>query len=131
MAGVILSVYSIVSFIGNASKKKKTKKVKAVEESRLFKYAIKGFLLNIINVSCFIIWTGVIVWFGPKVGMSPLKIWTFFVVAVATYLLVNVLKFMLSSRLKSKLTDKVLFYIRQGLNILILIFGVVLVFKGI
>ena len=63
--------------------------------------------------------------------MSPLKIWTFFVVAVATYLLVNVLKFMLSSRLKSKLTDKVLFYIRQGLNILILIFGVVLVFKGI
>ena len=131
LAGVILSVYSVVSFIGNASKKKKTKKVKAVEESRLFKYTIKGFLLNIINVSCFIIWTGVIVWFGPKVGMSPLKIWTFFIVAVATYLLVNVLKFMLSSRLKSKLTDKVLFYIRQGLNILILIFGVVLVFKGI
>ena len=76
---------------------KKTKKVKAVEESRLFKYIIKGFLLNIINVSCFIIWTGVIVWFGPKVGMSPLKIWTFFVVAVATYLLVNVLKFAIVS----------------------------------
>lgn len=131
LGGVLLSVYSAVSFINNSTKKKKVKKAKAVEETRLLKYALKGFLLNIINVSCFIIWTGVIVWFGPKVGMSPVKIWTFFVVAVATYLLINVLKFMLSSRLKSKLTDTVLFYIRQGLNILILIFGVVLVFKGI
>ena len=63
--------------------------------------------------------------------MSPVKIWTFFFVSVATYFGVNILKFLLSSRLKSKLTDKVLFYIRQGLNILILIFGVVLVFKGL
>ena len=63
--------------------------------------------------------------------MSPVKIWTFFVVSVVTYLAINLLKFLLSSRLKSKLTDKVLFYIRQGLNILILIFGIVLIFKGL
>ena len=111
--------------------KKKIKKAKAVEETRLLKYTVKGFLLNIINVSCLVIWAGVIVWFGPKVEMSPVKIWTFFIVSVITYLAINVLKFFLSSRLKSKLTDKVLFYIRQGLNILILIFGIVLVFKGL
>lgn len=131
LGGVILSVYSVVSFINNVAKKKKIKKAKAVEETRLLKYAVKGFLLNIINVSCLVIWAGVIVWFGPKVEMSPVKIWTFFIVSVITYLAINVLKFLLSSRLKSKLTDKVLFYIRQGLNILILIFGIVLVFKGL
>ena len=103
---------------------------KAIEETRLFKYVVKGFLLNIINISYLVIWAGVIVWFGPKVEMSPVKIWTFFFVSVATYLAINVLKFLLSSRLKSKLTDFVLFYIRQGLNILILIFGIVLIFKG-
>ena len=130
LGGVILTVYSDISFINNAVKNKKIKKEKAVEETRLFKYAIKGFLLNIINISYLVIWAGVIVWFGPKVEMSPVKIWTFFFVSVATYLAVNVLKFLLSSRLKSKLTDFVLFYIRQGLNILILIFGIVLVFKG-
>ena len=130
LGGVILSVYSVISFINNAVKNKKIKKEKAVEETRLFKYVIKGFLLNIINISYLVIWAGVIVWFGPKVEMSPVKIWTFFFVSVATYLAVNVLKFLLSSRLKSKLTDFVLFYIRQGLSILILIFGIVLIFKG-
>tara|TARA_B100000242_G_scaffold290465_1_gene261917 strand:- start:655 stop:1269 length:615 start_codon:yes stop_codon:yes gene_type:complete len=131
LGGVILSVYSVVSFINNVAKKKKIKKAKAVEETRLLKYTVKGFLLNIINVSYLVIWAGVIVWFGPKVEMSPVKIWTFFVVSVVTYLAINLLKFLLSSRLKSKLTDKVLFYIRQGLNILILIFGIVLIFKGL
>ena len=130
LGGVILSVYSVISFINSAVKNKKIKKEKAVEETRLFKYVVKGFLLNIINISYLVIWAGVIVWFGPKVEMSPVKIWTFFFVSVATYLAVNVLKFLLSSRLKSKLTDFVLFYIRQGLNILILIFGIVLIFKG-
>ena len=130
LGGVILSVYSVISFINNAVKNKKIKKEKAVEETGLFKYVVKGFLLNIINISYLVIWAGVIVWFGPKVEMSPVKIWTFFFVSVATYLAVNVLKFLLSSRLKSKLTDFVLFYIRQGLNILILIFGIVLIFKG-
>ena len=130
LGGVILSVYSVISFINNAVKNKKIKKEKAVEETRLFKYVIKGFLLNIINISYLVIWAGVIVWFGPKVEMSPVKIWTFFFVSVGTYLAINVLKFLLSSRLKSKLTDFVLFYIRQGLNILILIFGIVLIFKG-
>ena len=130
LGGVILSVYSVISFINNAVKNKKIKKEKAVEETGLFKYVVKGFLLNIINISYLVIWAGVIVWFGPKVEMSPIKIWTFFFVSVATYLAVNVLKFLLSSRLKSKLTDFVLFYIRQGLNILILIFGIVLIFKG-
>ena len=131
LGGVILTVYSVVSFINNVAKKKKIKKAKAVEETRLLKYTFKGFLLNIINVSYLVIWAGVIVWFGPKVEMSPVKIWTFFVVSVVTYLAINLLKFLLSSRLKSKLTDKVLFYIRQGLNILILIFGIVLIFKGL
>ena len=130
LGGVILSVYSVIVFINNAVKNKKIKKEKAVEETRLFKYVVKGFLLNIINISYLVIWAGVIVRFGPKVEMSPVKIWTFFFVSVATYLAVNVLKFLLSSRLKSKLTDFVLFYIRQGLNILILIFGIVLIFKG-
>ena len=131
LGGVILTVYSVVSFINNVAKKKKIKKAKAIEETRLLKYTVKGFLLNIINVSYLVIWAGVIVWFGPKVEMSPVKIWTFFVVSVVTYLAINLLKFLLSSRLKSKLTDKVLFYIRQGLNILILIFGIVLIFKGL
>ena len=131
LGGVILAVYSTISFANNAVKKNNLAKAEAVKETNPFKYIIKGFLLNIINVSYLVVWAGVIVWFGPKVEMSPVKIWTFFFVSVGTYLVINIIKFFLSSRLKSKLTDHVLFYIRQGLNILILIFGVVLITKGL
>ena len=55
LGGVILSVYSVISFINNAVKNKKIKKEKAVEETRLFKYVVKGFLLNIINISYLVI----------------------------------------------------------------------------
>ena len=74
LGGVILTAYSVTSFINNAAKNKKVKKAKAVEETKLLKYVVKGFLLNIINVSYLVIWAGVIVWFGPKVDMSPVKI---------------------------------------------------------
>ena len=131
LGGVILAVYSTISFANNAVKKNNLTKAEAVKETKLFKYVVKGFLLNIINISYLVVWAGVIVWFGPKVQMSPVKIWTFFFVSVGTYLIINIIKFFLSSRLKSKLTDQVLFYIRQGLNVLILIFGVVLITKGL
>ena len=131
LGGVILAVYSTISFANNAVKKNNSAKAEAVKETNPFKYVIKGFLLNIINVSYLVVWAGVIVWFGPKVEMSPVKIWTFFFVSVGTYLVINIIKFFLSSRLKSKLTNHVLFYIRQGLNVLILIFGVVLITKGL
>ena len=131
LGGVILAVYSTISFANNAVKKNNSAKAEAVKETNPFKYIIKGFLLNIINVSYLVVWAGVIVWFGPKVEMSPVKIWTFFFVSVGTYLVINIIKFFLSSRLKSKLTNHVLLYIRQGLNVLILIFGVVLITKGL
>ena len=131
LGGVILAVYSTISFANNAVKKNNLAKAEAVKETNPFKYIIKGFLLNIINVSYLVVWAGVIVWFGPKVEMSPVKIWTFFFVSVGTYLVINIIKFFLSSRLKSKLTNHVLLYIRQGLNVLILIFGVVLITKGL
>ena len=131
LGGVILAVYSTISFANNAVKKNNLTKAEAVKETKPFKYVVKGFLLNIINISYLVVWAGVIVWFGPKVEMNPVKIWTFFFVSVGTYLIINIIKFFLSSRLKTKLTNQVLFYIRQGLNILILIFGVVLITKGL
>ncbi len=56
LGGVILTAFSITSFINNAVKNKKVKKAKAVEETKLLKYVVKGFLLNIINISYLVIW---------------------------------------------------------------------------
>ena len=131
LGGVMLSSYGLLSFIKTQQKKNKIKKGKAVDEQNLISFPIKGFLLNIINVAVLFFWTGVLFVVGPKFEMNPVKIWTFFLLTVGTYVSVNLCKYYLASKLKSKLTDTVLFKIKQGLNILIFVCGLYLVYKGI
>ena len=131
LGGVMLSAYGLLSFVKTQQKKNKIKKGKAINKKNLISFPVKGFLLNIINVAVVFFWTGLLCVIGPSFEMNPIKIWTFFLLTVATYLLVNLCKFYLASRLKSKLTDTFLFKIKQALNILIFVCGAFFVFKGI
>ena len=131
LGGVLLTAYGVVSFINTRQKREKIEKGKAIEEKSLLSFPAKGFFLNIINVAVLFFWTGVLLLIGPKFKMSPIKIWVFFALTVATYLSVNLLKYYLASKLKSKLNDLVLIKIKQGLNILVFVFGVFLIYKGI
>ena len=130
LGGVMLSSYGIVSFIQTYQKKKKIKKGKAINKQNLFSFPVKGFLLNIINVAVLFFWTGILFLIGPKFQMNPVKVWTFFFLTVGTYIIVNLGKYYLASRLKSKLTDNILFKVKQSLNILIFVCGLFLVYKG-
>tara|TARA_B100001287_G_C22422052_1_gene407350 strand:- start:4 stop:618 length:615 start_codon:yes stop_codon:yes gene_type:complete len=130
LGGVMLSSYGMVSFIQTYQKKKKIKKGKAVNKQNLFSFPVKGFLLNIINVAVLFFWTGMLFLIGPKFEMNPIKVWTFFFLTVGTYITVNLVKYYLASRLKSKLTDNILYRIKQSLNILIFVCGLVLVYRG-
>ena len=130
LGGVMLSSYGIVSFIQTYQKKKKIKKGKAINKQNLFSFPVKGFLLNIINVAVLFFWTGILFLIGPKFQMNPVKVWTFFFLTVGTYIIVNLGKYYLASRLKSKLTDNILFKVKQSLNILIFVCGLVLVYRG-
>lgn len=131
LGGVMLSAYGFLSFVKAQQKKNKIKKGKAINKKNLISFPIKGFLLNIINVAVLFFWTGLLFVIGPSFEMNPIKIWTFFLLTVATYLIVNLCKFYLASRLKSKLTDTLLFKIKQALNVLIFVCGAFFVFKGI
>ena len=130
LGGVMLSSYGMVSFIQTYQKKKKIKKGKAINKQNLFSFPVKGFLLNIINVAVLFFWTGMLFLIGPKFEMNPIKVWTFFFLTVGTYITVNLVKYYLASRLKSKLTDNILYRIKQSLNILIFVCGLVLVYRG-
>ena len=131
LGGVMLSAYGFLSFVKAQQKKNKIKKGKAINKKNLISFPIKGFLLNIINVAVLFFWTGLLFVIGPSFEMNPIKIWTFFLLTVATYLIVNLCKFYLASRLKSKLTDTLLFKIKQALNVIIFVCGAFFVFKGI
>ena len=131
LGGVMLSAYGALSFIKTQQKKNKIKKGKAIDKKNLISFPIKGFLLNIINIAVLFFWTGLLFVIGPKFEMNPIKVWTFFLLTVGTYVSVNLCKYYLASKLKSKLTDTLLFKIKQTLNLVIFVCGAFLAYKGL
>ena len=132
LGGVLLSSYGVLSFFKTYKKRKKQQKgkVKVIQTPNLFSLAIKGYLLNIINVAVLFFWTGVLFVIGPKFEMETGKIWFFFLATVSTYIIVNLCKYYFASKLKTKLTDSILYKMKQALNLFVFVFGVYLVVSG-
>ena len=132
LGGVLLSSYGALSFFKTYKKRKKQQKgkVKVIETPNLFSLAIKGYLLNIINVAVLFFWTGVLFVIGPKFEMETGKMWLFFLATVSTYIIVNLCKYYFASKLKTKLTDSILYKMKQVLNLFVFVFGVYLVMSG-
>ena len=132
LGGVLLASYGVLSFFKTYKKRKKQQKgkVKVIETPNLFSLAVKGYLLNIINVAVLFFWTGVLFVIGPKFEMETGKIWLFFLATVSTYILVNLCKYYFASKLKTKLTDSILYKMKQVLNLFVFVFGVYLVVSG-
>ena len=132
LGGVLLASYGVLSFFKTYKKRKKQQKgkVKVIETPNLFSLAVKGYLLNIINVAVLFFWTGVLFVIGPKFEMETGKIWLFFLATVSTYILVNLCKYYFASKLKTKLTDSILYKMKQVLNFFVFVFGVYLVVSG-
>ena len=132
LGGVLLASYGIVSCFITFQKRKKHQKgkVKLIQTPRFISLASKGFLLNIINFAILFFWTGVLFVIGSKLEMNPIKIWIFFLTTISTYVVVNLIKYYFANKLKSKLTDKTLYKIKQILNVFVLVFGTYLVVEG-
>ena len=132
LGGVLLSSYGALSFFKTYKKRKKQQKgkVKVIETPNLFSLAVKGYLLNIINVAVLFFWTGVLFVIGPKFEMETGKMWLFFLATVSTYIIVNLCKYYFASKLKTKLTDSILYKMKQVLNLFVFVFGVYLVVSG-
>ena len=132
LGGVLLSSYGALSFFKTYKKRKKQQKgkVKVIQTPNLFSLAIKGYLLNIINVAVLFFWTGVLFVIGPKFEMETGKMWLFFLATVSTYIIVNLCKYYFASKLKTKLTDSILYKMKQVLNLFVFVFGVYLVVSG-
>ena len=132
LGGVLLSSYGVVSLFKTYKKRKKQQKgkVKVIQTPNLFSLAIKGYLLNIINVAVLFFWTGVLFVIGPKFEMETGKMWLFFLATVSTYIIVNLCKYYFASKLKTKLTDSILYKMKQVLNLFVFVFGVYLVVSG-
>ena len=130
--GTILVTYGIITFIKvkRTNVNRATFEFQKLKNSDYLQIIGKGFLLNFINIGVLGFWLGLIIIFGPVLEMEPSRLVTFFTTILLSYLAIDILKILLAKRLKNKLTPRKIMVSKKVISIIILIFGIVLIFRG-
>ena len=131
--GLVMFTYGIISLlkikkisrnelVGNTSKD--------IIKRDYLSLFIKGFLLNFINIGVLGFWLAIIITWGPKLDLDPQRMLIFFISVVATYFIIDLGKIALAKQLRSKLTTKNIMKIKQAISVILMIFGLALLFQG-
>jgi threonine/homoserine/homoserine lactone efflux protein len=131
--GVLMITYGLISYLKlKKAVKTKDNDVVVVEfiKKNYFNLFIKGFLLNSINVGVLLFWFLILITIGPKLDLEPSKMAVFFLTVIATYLLVDIGKILLAKQLRHKLTPEIIIKIKKFISILLILFGLTIMFQG-
>ena len=128
----MMLTYGIISFL---KLKKVSKKVDEIAVDELIKknylsLFLKGFFLNFINVGVLLFWFMILITIGPKLALETSRMVTFFTTVLLTYLLVDIGKILLAKQLRSQMTPTNILKIKKIISILLVIFGLTLMFQG-
>ncbi len=106
-----------------------------VKKPGFITYILKGFFLNLANPTVWIywiFWVGVVTSeLGTKDGIDIKLVFTFFTATLLTVFLTDLLKCFISFRIKIYLNNKMLKSINHIVGILLLIFGLYLIYNAI
>jgi len=130
IGGLVLILYGLFTIFYKKSKKAVTdKELVVVENNNYLGLFIKGFFLNFINIGVLAFWLAIVIAASSSFQMNELKIFKYFALVIASYLVVDLIKIIAAKQLKRKLTPVVLRKIRQVLGVLFIVFGIVLATK--
>ena len=133
LGGVLLSFYAGITLLGMYQNKDDVDHYSfnpKSESPNVIKNMIRGFLLNIINFAVLVFWILVVANYGPGFQDTDYKMVMFFLTIVGTYFSVDLGKIYLAQQLKNYLTKEIIVKIKLAVNVIILIIGLVLIFKG-
>lgn len=129
--GLVLVVYGIITYIDKTNKKEINEdEIEVAKGNNYFKLFINGFLLNCINVGVLAFWLGLIVVVGPTLNMNQNAMFWYFSVVILGYVVTDLCKILLAKQLKNKLTPAVIYRIKRGMGVLLIVFGAVLILKS-
>ncbi|PRX51595.1 LysE family translocator [Salegentibacter salegens] len=132
--GMILSTYGVMSFVQTKKvlrQEDDTPEIRKLSKSDYMGLAVKGFLLNFINIGVLGFWLGLIIVFGPKLDMEQDRIMVFFGSVLGTYLILDIFKILLAKKLNRKLTPNRIYLMKKGISIMLIVFGAMLIFQGL
>lgn len=132
VGGTLLIVYGIISFVRTSkSFKSIVKEYHKIEIQKKYgKLFVKGFLLNFINIGVLLGWLGFIV-LGDSLTSSKNGEFVFIGSMLVTYFAADLFKIAIAKRLRAKMTPRLIFKAKKMVSIVILAFGVLLLFQGI
>ncbi|MDN3595922.1 LysE family translocator [Zunongwangia endophytica] len=131
--GVILTTYGVMTFLQTKKsipQEEDSPDIRKLGKSDFLGLALKGFLLNFINIGVLGFWLGLIIVFGPRLEMQTDRIIVFFSTVLVTYLIVDVFKILLAKKLNRKLTPNRIYKMKKGISVMLVIFGIVLISQG-
>lgn len=130
--GILMLTYGIISFlkIHKTNKNLDKKMVNEILKKDYFSLFIKGFLLNFINVGVLLFWFLILITIGPKLQLETSRMIIFFASVIGTYLVIDLGKILLAKQLKHKMTPNNILKMKKMISILLIIFGIVLMFQG-
>lgn len=131
--GSVLAIYGVISYlkIKKATYTRADFEVQKLKRKDYLGIVAKGFLLNFINIGVLGYWLGLLIIFGPSMEMQGSRLTVFFTTIILTYLVVDILKILLAKKLNKKLTPKRIALSKKGISLLLIIFGIILILRGV
>lgn len=131
IGGIILLVYGIIAYLDKSQKRViQDETLVLPEKTDYIKLFFKGFFLNFINVGVLAFWLGMIIVIGPNLEMDSSRIFNYFTVILVSYFITDLGKILLAKQLKKKLTPAVIYKVKRGMGVLLMVFGIALMLKG-
>jgi threonine/homoserine/homoserine lactone efflux protein len=131
IGGIVLMSYGLYTIFYKRTKKIVTdEELVVVESNNYFGLLLKGFFLNAINFGVLAFWLAIVLAVSSNFNMNSGKVFNYFVLVIATFLVTDLVKILLAKQLKKKLTPMVLRKIRLGLGIFFVVFGIILASKN-
>lgn len=129
--GVILLVYGVTTFVKKEAKESNENETKINPKRGYISLFIKGFLLNFINIGVLVFWLGIIIVVSPSLNNDSSRVVTFFGSMILAYFITDIFKILLAKQLKRKLTTRRIFIVKKSLGVILIIFGIILIIKGL
>lgn len=130
VGGLILIVYGLITYLDKSNKKEASEEIQISESNNYLKLFLSGFFLNVINVGVLAGWLGAMVVVGPTLDMNPKYIFWYFTTVLIGYIITDLCKIFLAKQLKKKLTPLVIYKVKRGMGILLIVFGAILMLKA-
>ncbi len=126
LAGLILVVFGSFYFRKPVRISNETIELKSPSATALL---LKGFFLNLLNPAVWLLWLGNITAVSKTLNYSVIKMLIYFGITLGLVWAVEIFKANLAGKIKKYLTDRLMKIINYSTGILLMLFGLILVYN--